>query len=117
MASMASAERAGSSPKLADMPLLLSPALARRCNSGAAMSSEEEERDGLLQHQDAPASPGSPLSPPPPAAVSWRVYRTVVLLSLTTMFVFADQNLMARRAARQRRRASCTTAPGHAWTR
>jgi hypothetical protein len=111
MASMASAERAGSSPKLADLPLLLSPALARRSNSGAGMGSEEEQ---LLQHQDAPASPGSP---PPPAAMSWRVYRTVVLLSLTTMFVFADQNLMARaqRVSASARRA--LTPPGVAWTR
>jgi hypothetical protein len=83
----AGASPVGASPKLA--------LLARRNSFVGSASASDEERDGLLC---APAAPAAPAAPPP-SIVSWRVYRTVALLSLTTMFVFADQNLMARVAS------------------
>ena len=73
-----------------------SSAVLRRSSSGgsetAAVDREEEERAGLLSQQPVP---------PAESADSSRVYAatpyaTIILLSLTTMFVFADQNLMAR---------------------
>ena len=72
----------------------VSPRAVRRTSSAAAMA--DEERDGLLA--EAPASPSSAAATPstPGAGLSWRVYRTVALLALTTMFLFADQNLMVR---------------------
>ena len=73
-------------------------AVVRRSVSALAM---EDERDGLLG-EEAPAGTAATAcgAPPPPAAISWKVYRTIALLSLTTLFLFADQNLMARGAAR-----------------
>jgi hypothetical protein len=106
---LATGERPGSSPKLVDG--VLSPGVARRSTSVAsAATAAEEEHEGLLTREPSGgggAGGGGGAPTPGATVVSWKVYRTVALLSLTTMFVFADQNLMARHEAAHADQRAC----------
>ena len=84
--------RSGSSPRV---DALSTP--VRRTSSfastGASSGAGDDEREGLLAEPPASAAAATPADAP--AAVSGHALRTVALLALTTLFLFADQNLMA----------------------
>ena len=88
-------ERRGSSPRVDALalgtPVRRTSSFASSAASGA--SAAEDEREGLLA--EAPASAPAAAPADAPAAVSGHALRTVALLALTTLFLFADQNLMA----------------------
>jgi hypothetical protein len=98
---MPCAERAmlasGTSPPRVDAaPNLGTPSGAVRRTSSFASSagaSGEDEREGLLL-AESPATAAA-VGAEAPGSVSPRALRTVALLALTTLFLFADQNLMA----------------------
>jgi len=86
----------GTSPPRVDAaPSLGTPSGAVRRTSSFASSagaSGEDEREGLLL-AESPATAAA--AGDAPGSVSPRALRTVALLALTTLFLFADQNLMA----------------------
>lgn len=91
-------ERRASSPRVDALPSLGTPSGAVRRTSSFASSgaaSGEDEREGLLLAESpATAAAAAPVGDAP-GSVSPRALRTVALLAITTLFLFADQNLMA----------------------